>query len=100
MRPVVVRYRLSPTIARFGASVRFQNQREERQEDGSVIVTGEAGSLFEAMTKLLRYGSHCRVLEPPELVEAIRKEVTRMAEQYRMPSDSKQAQLHLAQPLQ
>jgi len=65
-----------------------------------VIVTGEAGSLFEAMTKLLRYGSHCRVLEPPELVEAMREEVTRMAEQYRMPSNSKQVQLRLARPLQ
>lgn len=82
VRTVAISYRLSPEIARFGASVRFRNQREERQDDGSVIVTGEAGSLFEAMTKLLRYGRHCQVLEPRELVDMMRKEAEAMVGVY------------------
>ena len=91
--PISIRYRLSPEIARFGASVRFHNQREERQPDGSVEVTGEAGSLFEAMTKLLRYGSHCRVLEPAELVESMRAEANHMVAMYREAGEVKDAQL-------
>lgn len=82
VRTVAIRYRLSPEIARFGASLRFRNQQEERQDDGSVIVTGEVGSLFEAMTKLLRYGRHCQVLEPRELVDMMRKEAEAMVGVY------------------
>jgi predicted DNA-binding transcriptional regulator YafY len=79
---ITIRYRLSAEIARFGASIRFRNQREEKQPDGSTVVTGEASNLFEAMRKLLRYGSHCRVLEPPELVELMRTEATKLAALY------------------
>lgn len=81
-RRITIRYRLAPEIARYGASVRFLNQREERQEDGSVMVTAETESLFEAMNKLLRYGSYCKVLEPPELVELMRREAEAMVGVY------------------
>lgn len=81
-RRITIRYCLAPEIARYGASVRFLNQHEEKQEDGSVIVTAEVESLFEAMFKLLRYGSYCRVLEPPELVEIMRREAEAMVGVY------------------
>lgn len=81
-KPVTIRYRLAPEIARYGASRRFLHHQEEKQEDGSVIVTGEAYSLFEAFTTLLKYGSGCRVLEPPELVEMVRQEARKMVQVY------------------
>lgn len=84
---ITIRYRLSAEIARFGASIRFRNQREEKQPDGSTVVAGEASNLFEAMRKLLRYGSHCRVLEPPELVELMRTEATKLAALYEYESE-------------
>ena len=84
---ITIRYRLSAEIARFGASIRFRNQREERQPDGSVVVTAEANNLFEATRKLLRYGSCCRVLEPPELVELMRTEAVKLATLYEYESE-------------
>ena len=77
-----IRYRLAPEIARFGASKRFLNQREEKQPDGSVIVTGETHDLFDATRKLLKYGSGCQVLEPPELVAEMKRVVREMAKIY------------------
>ena len=84
---ITIRYQLSAEIARFGASIRFRNQREERQPDGSVVVTAEANNLFEATRKLLRYGSCCRVLEPPELVELMRTEAVKLAALYEYESE-------------
>jgi predicted DNA-binding transcriptional regulator YafY len=81
-RRITIRYRLAPEIARYGASLRFLNQREEKQADGSVIVTAEVEDLFEAMTKLLRYGRHCQVLKPSELVEMMRREAEAMVRLY------------------
>lgn len=84
-----IRYRLAPEIARYGASKRFLNQGEEKQPDGSVIVTGETHDLFDAMKKLLKYGSGCQVLEPPELVAAMKREVREMVKIYEIGDDEK-----------
>ncbi|MFQ5905357.1 MAG: helix-turn-helix transcriptional regulator [bacterium] len=83
---VEIRYRLAPEIARYGASRRFINQREEKQEDGSVIVTAEVPNLFEALKKLLKYGSGCQVLGPPELVDLVQEEAQKMIQIYERPS--------------
>lgn len=81
-RTYTIRYRLAPQIARYGASERFLNQREERQDDGSVLVTAETDSLFWAAKKLLKYGEKCQVLEPPELVAEMKRVVREMARIY------------------
>lgn len=98
-RPIQIQYWLAPEIARYGASVRFRNQQEIRQKDGSVIVICEADSLFEAVRKLLRYGSGCRALAPPELVEAMRAEAQKLVARYAEQFECKVAQLRQAREL-
>jgi len=75
-------YRLRPPAVGDTVSKRFRNQTEEWQADGSVIVTGEADSIFWASKILLRYGEKCQVLEPPALVAEMRRVVREMARIY------------------
>lgn len=83
-KPLRLRYRLSAQIAAFGATPRFPGHREERQEGGDVIVTAEIGQrdLFWASKTLLKYGEHCVVLEPPELVAEMKRIVEQMGRNY------------------
>jgi predicted DNA-binding transcriptional regulator YafY len=77
-----LRYRLSPTVARYGATPRFANHQEMRRDDGWVVVSAETDSLFWAAKTLLKYGEHCVVEAPPELVREMRRVVGEMAEHY------------------
>jgi predicted DNA-binding transcriptional regulator YafY len=81
-RRYILRYRLAPEIARYGASERFPGQREEVDEEGWTVVTAEIDDLFWASKKLLKYGENCQVLEPPELVEEMKRVVREMAKIY------------------
>jgi proteasome accessory factor C len=77
-----IRYRLSPNVARFGATRRFENHAETRLEDDWVEVTADTNDLFWASKTLLKYGDNCIVLEPPELVAMIKTVVKGMARNY------------------
>lgn len=68
----LLRYTLTPAIARHNVSKHFEGQQEERHFDGSVTVTARTSSLFEARRILLSYGINCIVHEPPELVAQMR----------------------------
>lgn len=81
-RPIKIRYRLSPAVARFGATRRFENHVETRLEDDWVEVTAETRDLFWASKTLLKYGENCIVLEPSELVAEIKRVVQGMAGNY------------------
>jgi len=81
-RTYTLRYRLAPEVARYGASERFPNQIEEKQEDGWTLVTAQIDSIFWASKKLLKYGENCQVLEPPELVQEMKRVVGEMARIY------------------
>jgi predicted DNA-binding transcriptional regulator YafY len=81
-RATPIRYRLSPTVARFGATHRFPNHTETALPDGWVEVSAETRDLFWAGKILLKYGEHCVVLEPSELVKEMRRVVTLMAQNY------------------
>ena len=81
-RPHTLRYRLSPQIARYGATPRFAEHREEVDEEGWIVVTAEAEDLFWAAKTLLKYGEHCQVLEPPRLVAEMQRTVEKMRELY------------------
>ncbi len=83
-RATPIRYRLSPTIARFGATRRFPNHTEAVLPDGWVEVRAETRDLFWAGKILLKYGEHCVALEPPELVKEMRRVVTLMAQNYEL----------------
>lgn len=82
--PLRLRYWLSREFAGQGATRRFRNHQEERQEDGSLIVTAEIdeSELFWASKTLLKYGENCVVLEPPELVAEMRRVVGQTARNY------------------
>ena len=68
----VLRYQLSPVIARNGVSQHFADQHVDLHTDGSATVTARITDLFDARRILLSYGLHCVVLEPPELVKQMR----------------------------
>jgi predicted DNA-binding transcriptional regulator YafY len=77
-----LRYRLSPALARLDVSERFPGQQVEMLHDGGALVSAEIESLFWAERTLLAYGDQVEVLEPPELREALRATVQRMARLY------------------
>jgi len=81
-RAMKIRYRLSPAVARFGATRRFEKHTEARLEDDWVEVTAETRDVFWACKTLLKYGENCVVLEPPELVAEMKKVVRGMAKNY------------------
>jgi predicted DNA-binding transcriptional regulator YafY len=81
-RPIKIRYRLSPAIARYGASRRFDKHEELVLADDWVEVTAETKDLFWASKILLKYGENCVVVEPPELVAEMKRVVGEMARNY------------------
>ncbi len=82
-----LRYRLSPVIARNRVSEHFPQQEVETHPDGSATVTAQISDLFEARRILLSYGANCRVLEPPALVEEMRKIAAELYKMYHTPGE-------------
>jgi predicted DNA-binding transcriptional regulator YafY len=81
-----VTYWLTAEVARYGVTRRrwiyFDSGGVERQADGSVIVTGATDSPFFAQLELMHYRHNCRVLGGPELLQAMRNTVKKMAQLY------------------
>jgi predicted DNA-binding transcriptional regulator YafY len=73
---------LSPHIARFGVSQRFDEMEFEHHADGSVTVTAKTGDIFTAARTLLHYGGNCQVLGGSELLEEIQKLVSDLSSLY------------------
>ncbi len=68
-----LRYRLVPVVARRrDVAAYFPETCITYHDDGSATVTATVTNLWQARQILLRYGTGCRVLEPPELVELFR----------------------------
>ena len=51
-------------------------------DDGSALVEACISDLWQARQVLLRYREHCRVLEPPELVDMMRESIAALAAVY------------------
>jgi len=83
----VLRYQLSPVIARNGVSQHFDNQHVESHADGSATVTARITDLFDARRILLSYGENCTVLEPPKLVKQMRTVAIDFAKKYLTPEE-------------
>lgn len=81
-RATPIRYKLSPTVARLGATRRFDKHHEKKLDDGWVEVSAETRDLFWASKILLKYGENCVVLEPPELVTEMKRVVVEMVRNY------------------
>jgi predicted DNA-binding transcriptional regulator YafY len=79
-----LRYHLVPAVARRrDVSAYFPDTRITYHDDGSATVTATVTNLWQTRQILLRYGSACEVLEPPELIELFCATVDGMAETYR-----------------
>ncbi len=83
----VLRYQLSPEIARNGVSQHFHEQQVESHPDGSATVTARITDLFETRRILLSYGENCTVLEPPELLKQMRKVAADFSKKYLTPGE-------------
>ena len=83
-RSYTLRYWLDAVIARNNVSEHFPDHRVERHEDGSAIVTASITDidLFEAERTLFSYRGNCIVLDPPELVERMRKSAAQIYTHY------------------
>lgn len=78
-----VRIRFSRDVAYLVKERRWHpSQKNEVQEDGSVIVTVTAGGMDELASWVLSWGQDAKVLEPPDLVEVVKFHLTRALRHY------------------
>jgi predicted DNA-binding transcriptional regulator YafY len=79
-RPIyTIQYELTPAVAsRQDISMWFTKNTVTFRADGSALVEAETYSLWQARQILLRYGSQCRILEPPELITMMRETIDQM----------------------
>lgn len=70
-RTYLLRYHLTPAIARNKVSQHFPDQNNEPHADGSATITATISNLFEARRILLSYGENCTVESPPELLKLL-----------------------------
>lgn len=83
-RTYTLRYRLLPAVARRrDVAAYFPNTQIDYHDDGSATVTATVTNLWQTRQILLRYGTACEVLEPPELVTLFRQTAEGLVEIYR-----------------
>lgn len=79
-----VKVRISPEWARWvGERIWHESQRSERQPDGGLILTFQVAGLDEIKRWVLSLGPEATVLEPLELVDAVRMDLARTLELYK-----------------
>lgn len=78
-----LRYRLLPVVARRrDVAVCFPNTQIDYHDDGSATVSATITNLWQTRQVLLRYGTACEVLGPPELVELFRATAAGLGKMY------------------
>jgi predicted DNA-binding transcriptional regulator YafY len=78
-----LRYHLLPVVARRrDVASYFPQTHIAYHEDGSATVTAVVTNLWQTRQILLRYGTGCVVLEPPELVDMFRETAQGLAQMY------------------
>ena len=81
---ISVRVKFSPAIAHtVKERLWHPSQQIREEEDGSVLLSFEAGGRMEIISWLLSYGRYAEVLEPSDLREEMRGIVAEMAGMYR-----------------
>jgi hypothetical protein len=74
---------LHPVVARRrDVATYFPQTHIDYHEDGSATVTAVVTNLWQTRQILLRYGTGCCVLEPPELVALFRETASGLAQMY------------------
>lgn len=82
-------YELAPQVARNrDLSHWFPNTQVTYRDDGSALIDADATNLWHARQTLMRYIEHCRVHEPPELVEMMRQTIQKLAAAYAVAPDT------------
>ena len=84
-RTYLLRYNLTPNIARNGVSQHFPSQQVKAHPDGAATVTAKITDLFEARQLMLKYGENCVVESPPELVKQMCVIAAHFAQTYPTP---------------
>jgi predicted DNA-binding transcriptional regulator YafY len=83
-RSYTVRYRLLAVVARRrDVATYFPNTQIAYHDDGSATITATITNLWQTRQILLRYGTACEVLEPPELIALFRQTAEGLMEIYR-----------------
>jgi proteasome accessory factor B len=81
--PQLIRIRFTAKVKRLlEEKVYHTSQKLIPQKDGSVIVEYTLTTLEEIRSWILSYGHHAQVLEPIELIDAVKKEVDLMSKIY------------------
>jgi len=82
-RPVTVRVRFSRAVSQYVQEHRRHKSQQVNQEpEGTVLAEFQLTDLHELRGWLLSFGAHAEVLEPPELIEEMRKEIAAMGKTY------------------
>jgi predicted DNA-binding transcriptional regulator YafY len=88
-----LRYTLTSAVAgRRDITLWFADSTCNYTDDGGAEIEACITDLWYARNVLLRYREHCRVLEPPELVELMRESAERMLDIYNQPNSDSSAQ--------
>src|SRR5689334_9112750 len=76
--PQEIRLNVSADAAHFFRESQWHvSQQETPMEDGSLLVTLEAGGLEEIARWILSWGKEVKVLEPPGLIELVKEQLTK-----------------------
>jgi predicted DNA-binding transcriptional regulator YafY len=86
-RTYLLRYRLTPKLARNGVSDQFPEQKVEEHSDGSATITAKVDDLFEVRQIRLKYGENCTVEAPAELLAQMRPVAVHFAQTYLTPDE-------------
>jgi predicted DNA-binding transcriptional regulator YafY len=78
-----VKVRISPSWARWvGEKIWHESQKVTRLPNGSLEITFRVAGLDEIKRWILSLGPECQVLEPENLKEMVRKDLSRNLAQY------------------
>jgi len=81
--------RISPGWARWvGEKIWHESQKITKLPNGSLEMTFRVAGLDEIKRWVLSFGPECQVLEPEELKEMVRKDLSRNLAQYSKPRSS------------
>lgn len=86
-RTYLLRYHLTPVIARNSVSEHFPDQKTQKHPDGSATITARVTDLFEARQIILKYGENCTVESPAELLKRMRPVAIHFAQNYLTPEE-------------
>ena len=88
--PTVVRLHVSHDHARAFRRKQYHptQQIERENDDGSIVVSFETSGITEVTSFVLGWGSGVRVIEPQELIDLIRSEISAVGELYSKPPAS------------